>query len=255
MKKFLITTLALLTLPSFAFAQGNANTEEVLYQAEEITDENELFERAINNVHEVEINESDIPRYSLEQESLDEFSINSLNDSSFLHIDEYSTSQILSEKIVDGELEKEIAVTVFADVQEVTPKEQTNDFSIMTSGDKGGSAWDSSRSVLASSRIYYTLVTHNGVPSVRLTRVSGSWSISDSSVRLENRNYTYGQSGANTHRSSGQINISSNSFNTTTPSSWAPAYISPSTNVGVTSRATLRRGTSSTWSLTLTNNY
>lgn len=64
--------------------------------------------------------------------------------------------------------------------------------STRAAGSKGGSIWDSTSSVLASSTIYYDQQPDGSGRKYKLTSVSGGYSIGQSGVSVSNQSVTYG---------------------------------------------------------------
>lgn len=129
------------------------------------------------------------------------------------------------------------------------------------SGNDYKEKWDSNYSVKAYSTIYWTVTDINGNGSIYLTKVTGGWVIDDTSVSLSNRNVLIGQTGTNAYNGEyanqgKSIKLSTNSFNISVNYNWAPVKITDKMyKVGANSNVTLKRGTGSSWTLSLVNNY
>lgn len=122
------------------------------------------------------------------------------------------------------------------------------------SGNNYKEKWDSSLGVKADLTVYYN--TKGTTPEeYLLTKVSGGWTIADTSISLSNREVYYVSEGSfpqpvyNQHSTK---TPTTNSFNYNTGFT---KYVAEDFSlVGATSKVTLKRGTSSTWTLTLPNN-
>lgn len=243
MKK-LFTLLLMLTLllSSVAFQTAHAKTvptatKKIIFQKQEITDLNTLFNRAING-------KSDISTGNLRSsiklsDDKDNIQTNDINKPT---VNQYITAQVLKESQTNTGVEKDIAVTTFVTVNP-----------LVTSSTRSGSKWDSSYAVKAYSTIYYSSkIGSNGMTYYKLTRAKGGWTNGDSSISLSGRKVVMGCSGNEaeqrvTHYPSGMT------WDYYAPSSWV--YVSGVLKppVGATSYVTLKRG-GSTWTLTYTNN-
>jgi hypothetical protein len=233
----------LLALSTFGFTTSAANKEKervlVLYEREEIKDIDKLFERAKNNISDINEKKN---KFSA---SLENNNTKQKDDLTIL-----STTQLLkSVKKNDGTIVNSYSTTVFA----VTP-------SADGSGSKNKNGWDSSYGIEAYSTYYYDYYNKSGGTSPGeyrdLTSVKGGWKIHDSTISLSNRKVTLGASGTSYNGYYVQQITdkypTGNSFSYSAPSSWEPVYMSNG-SVGVTTTVTLKRG-SSTWTLTLRNN-
>ena len=245
MKKYLFYSL-LFSVFSLSFinpvsANEVKKDQEIVFQAEEINDQDELYERAIKGIQEVKLTDRELPKYELKNNNTKE-NVNLL---------QYTTSQLLkSEKKGDTEIQ-EFAVTTFT----VTEEEVTNNDHLTTadSGSKDETKWDESLSVRASITIHYTRTIKNNVNYAKVTSASGSWTINDSSVSLSNRKVIIGTSGWPVNTQSVIKTPTGNSWNYTAPSTWEYVSLDAGHNVGADSTVTLKRGTSSSWTLTLSN--
>jgi hypothetical protein len=169
------------------------------------------------------------------------------NEPEDLEITEYKTAQVLQE----SEDEQSIVVTVFNDV-EISDEGQLAIASITPlSGDKGGNKTDDSASVRSHSRIYFKTKIENNITYATLTKVTGGWTILDSSVSLSNRKVVNGITGWPGVAKSSTLNPSTNTYN----SSFSWPYVATSTtyHLGTNATVTLKRG-SSTWTLYHQNN-
>lgn len=173
-------------------------------------------------------------------------------------IEEYQTEQILTtytneEKDTTTE---EIVVTKFVDItiSEENDSENSSEYSVIKIADKGDDKWDSSQGVKGYSRFYYTKSTASGGDErAKLTKVTGGWTVDDSSIKLSGRTVTFGCSGWPAGNQSTTKKPTGNSFSYTPSSSWKAASIDAEGAIGVTTKVTLKRN-SSTWSLKLNNN-
>lgn len=87
-----------------------------------------------------------------------------------------------------------------------------------------------------------------------LTRVTGGWTILDSTVSLSSRMVRYGSSGWPNGAQTDTKYPTDNFYDYTTPATWAAISLTGSYTFGTNSTVTLKRGTSSTWTLYLLNN-
>ncbi|MED3645609.1 hypothetical protein P4475_02005 [Halalkalibacterium halodurans] len=228
---------------------ATAAKEKVIYEAEEITDINELYERARNGISDEPIKNQNLPNWELTEKET-EIRMNK----HMSEIEEYATNQLLSVKKVGDVEVKEYAATVFADIDLKEHSFEENDSFVSILGSTNRSKWDDSVSVRAYSTIYFTESTYRGMDYVRLDKVTGGWQRSDTSVSLSNRKVVLGCSGTPVGSQTTTRNPTTNSFSYTTPSTWKRVTAVQSI-VGVNTTVTLKRGTSSQWTLKLTNNY
>ncbi len=232
--------LFLLSIPVSAEEKETVKKEKVIYQAKEITNEKELYERALIGIKEVPINNLDLP----EQEMINNQTKEHVN------LSQHVTSQLLSTKSINDSVVQEFAITTF-----VTPEASTNSEPVFsTFASKSEDLWDSSQGVKAYSTIYYTRTTKSGVGYAKVTKATGGWTVSDKSISLSNRVVKIGTSGWPAGTQSITKNPSGNSWSYTTPTSWKYISTEGENAIGATSTVTLKRGTRSTWTLKLNNN-
>lgn len=232
--------LFLLSIPVSAEEKETVKKEKVIYQAKEITNEKELYVRALKGIKEVPINNLDLP----EQEMIN----NQTNE--HVNLSQHVTSQLLSTKNINDTVVQEFAITTF-----VTPETSTNSEPVFsTFGSKSEDLWDSSLGVKAYSTIYYSRTTKSGVGYAKVTKATGGWTVSDKSISLSNRVVKIGTSGWPSGTQSITKNPSSNSWSYTAPTSWKYISTESENSIGATSTVTLKRGTRSTWTLKLNNN-
>ncbi|MBY0085790.1 hypothetical protein [Brevibacillus brevis] len=245
-----IVTALLLTfsLGSVVFA-GNAisSSSKVTYKANEITDLKLLFEKAKER-------KTDLPENTPRKAAL-------LKDGESKDIQVYQTTQrlqVVKDTKTNNNIRESYVTYEFYNV----PKDALKEGTISTLGSKEDEKWDSSYSVKAYSTYYFDrYYDQNGLPYRDLTKVSGGWVIDDSSVAVTNKEVWFGASGGalRTDGTAGGTVIqdsphyfpTSLSFSYSAPSSWRPVADSAS-SIGVTTKATLKRNTS-TWTLQFAN--
>ncbi|TYR81546.1 hypothetical protein FZC66_06830 [Priestia megaterium] len=236
------TMLFLLVIPVSAKEKEVVQKEKVIYQAKEITNQKELYERAVKGIKDVPINDLSLPKQEMKNNQTKEN----------VELSEHVTSQLLNVKTVDDTEIQEIAVTTFVTPESSTILEPTFT-TFATSGSKSEEEWDSSYGVRAYSTIYYSRTTKDGVSYAKVTKASGGWSISDSSISLSSRKVTIGTSGWPAGTQSITKYPTGNSWSYSTPTSWEYISTTSGHSIGATSTVTLKRG-SSTWTLKLNNN-
>lgn len=176
-KKFFLLGLLVLSLvipATFANAETPANTEKhVVYSANEITDENELLERALQSVTE-DIDATTLSTLTVTDENGEEVNAEAHT---------ISTTQKLSEIInEDGTTTESFVTTVFSESSlvpnsdiEITP---------FATGDVSKTTTDRYTAVRMVSRIYYDTQVVKGVTHFRMTRGTGSWQTIDASSNI-----------------------------------------------------------------------
>ena len=141
----------------------------------------------------------------------------------------------------------------------------TNTMRLMSAGSKFESGYDSSGSITATLTIYYDRSTDaRGDPTIKLTSISGEYTISDHSVSVKSQWVAFGCSGCiinnaglvSQSNDGYTLSASASSWSVSTPSTWK--YISTlfqdSTGPIVNAFYTLNlQRTTSTWSYTLKN--
>jgi len=248
-KLLLLVSIVLFSFSVFPIgtsAEKIGNKEKVIQRFTEIKDINKLYERAKNGVSDVnrEVEKNFVAKVVLQ-------STDGLENGT---VQTYSTSQLLKVSEVNGDKIETYATTTFYDISDLyNGNFQTNDSS-------NKSKYDSSISVRAYSTVYYTTSSIDGEDYTDLTKVSGGWTILDSTVSLSNRKVNFGatgwaKSGVGYVQQTSYNNPTSNSFSYSAPSSWAPiSVVSTGRIFGVTTWVTLKRGTNSVWELQLVNN-
>jgi len=165
-----------------------------------------------------------------------------------MDIKQFRTAQLLKVTQNGDKTTKEYAVTTFGVICPMG--------SVVREDDK----WDNSYSVRAYSTIYVLKSTCKGSDCYKLQYAEGGWDIADGSVSVSGRKVILGSSGTNPNNGlfiSQDVTYypSSNTYFYDAPyMDWTYIVRNSYMNVGSTSFATLKRGTSS-WKLTLTNNY
>lgn len=234
----LTVTLAFSFFGESTFAKVSDAPIRVLSEEVEIKDIDELFERAKENVNDLDAN--------VIEDKLDASLTKEGGGASETAVDLISTSQLLkvSEKN-DGTRLEEFAVTAFtADVGQQ-----------MASGSSSRSAslWDESYSVRAYATYYFTRHVKGDYTYHDITRATGGWERADTSVTISQKKVIYGASGQRL-KDSGYVQQSQtmypsgNTFAYNAPSSWEPVITLH--GVGVSTWVTMNRGRS-TWTLKL----
>lgn len=251
MKKYFYSLFLLFTflLVFVNVPAANAQVEdnkEIIYQAQEITDIDELLERALNGVHEVELNNIELPKY---QYKIKSSTLTNSELSEDFNVTNVSTSQLLKvEKIGDVEIE-EFAITTFGLVEE------TDNINSAESGNKGEEKWDSSYSVKAYSTIYYSRKKENNIEYAKITKATGGWKISDSTVSITSRKVSVGTSGFPSLTQAKDYSPTSNEWSYSSDfKDWKYVSLQYTHYVGATSTATLKSRGGSVWTLQLQNN-
>lgn len=225
---------------------------KIIFEKNEIKDIDILYSMAKNNI-------SDISASNM----LNNDMIAAIYDDegNRANLKSYRTAQILKQQIEkDGSITTEVAETSIIDLND--PVNQNAVTWTPGSGNKTNEDWDTSLSVKAYSTIYYKYVTPSsgGKIGVLLTSATGGWTISDASVSISNRSVTLGCNGGVSAYSGGgtvanqtlQYYPSGNTFSYSTNFT---KYVETDafSTVGCNTQCTLKRGTSSTWTLSSQN--
>ncbi|WP_191567440.1 hypothetical protein [Metabacillus idriensis] len=246
----LLSLLMVFNFSSSPMASGNGDSEVVKYK--QVTDLNELYERALNGI-------SDLPEQ--EEKTFDSFTSTDLSEiNSDFETQTNSTSQLLKVKNVNGKLVETYATTVFQVSQDATDRieQEKQDNMIRPFASKSDDKWDSTYGVKAYATITWNNVyDSNQVKHFDLTRVTGGWSYDGAGgYVLSNRSAIVGQVGpgsfGSTSGQSKQVATSSNTYSYTVPASWKPVASTKYTSCGVSTNIKISRGSSS-WTLPFTN--
>lgn len=246
MKKFLVSLCLLAAICIVYSAKIDVSYAKEVSKEKSIE---ESYKDALNGVSDLEVPEASNV-FSLKNQ-ISNFSTNS---SSQPITAEYETAQILDEENVNGVKEQTIMVTKFEDIL-LDDSIQKNAVSTYSTIDQGTSKWDSSYSVQAYSRFYYKTKVVKSTTRGKVTKVTGGWKIADSSVKLSGRKVTAGTSGFPSLTQSKTYSPTSNTFSYDTPTSWDYVSLEVGHTMGVNTQVTLKRGTSSSWTLKLSNNH
>lgn len=268
LKKFLaIVLMVVFSISSFSSVSASSlkpseSDGEIIFEASEIKDLSKLRERAKSGVTDKKgkVFSSTVDN----EEQLAELG----------ETDSYETTQKLKAlKKSDGTIHEYYATTVFYDIYEKETKENEkkdkkenvpflgtvlnfiNTIFVGTkvhAGSQSNSTSGASYSVRSYSTIYWENKTTNGVSYARLTRVTGGWTILDSSVSISNRKVEYGQTPLTNE--SDTKNPTTNTFNYYTPTDWGWENDGSYIAIGATTYVTIKRGTSS-WVQKLQNMY
>jgi hypothetical protein len=226
---------------SFAYAE-KYSVNEVLFEAEEITDINILFKRAQNGITDID------------EDNITNQKVSFLNGTEeFNPVVEYlATTQKIKSVRQDG-----ITIDTF----------KTTSFTLITGAEVSGESklirpmgevsdndWDSAGGIKAYSTFTYNKRTENKLTVYKLVSVSGGWELHDSRYKLSDRKVVYGASGtsfsggANLTQVSSDLFPSGNTFSYNAPTSWQEVAQSGMI-MGVNTYISITRGTSSSWSL------
>lgn len=224
--------------PSFA----EQNDYKVLFEKEEIKDEETLYKRAIQGISDVNSNEKEIKNEAKLQ-----------GKSKSIPINVHQTTELLKRVKKGDEIIETYKVHAFVDIS-------PEDMSIAASGSKPKTDWDPSGGVKASSNWYYTTSTISGTTHIDQTgSASGSWTVYDYGTTLSNKRYVLGQygpskAGCGTCNDTVNGNVSGYSFSKAVPTtSWVPVSASTYTSIGVSMYATVSKGSES-WNFSFYNN-
>lgn len=241
-KALFLSLVVLLSMSLVKPAGASEIKSKLVYENEEISDLNVLYNRAI-------MNESEDKKFKGKGIRGLEVASNTKGNEK-IKVKELETIQLLSVKEEGNSTVEEYAKTTF-----IVEENTNNNLIIMStqSGNKTESTWDSSLGVRAYSTIYYSRTVIGGISRAKLTSVSGGWAISDSQISLSNRKLVMGTSGWPAGHQSVTHNLSSNSWVYNAPSSWDYVSTEAGNSIGATTTVTLKRGTS-TWTLTHNNN-
>lgn len=221
-------------VPGFVSANGEEkiDNKKIIFQQEEITDLNVLYEKA---------------KKEKKDSSPSQAILKGAKGST--EIDTISTSQLLRVTENNGVSEETYSVTYFA--------EPTNaQLEALAENSSTRYKDDDSYSGRISSTFYYTNTTTAGQPAVQLERASATFTILDSSVAMSNKQMWLGASGwtsgGTVSQVTGRYTVTGNYRLVYAPSNWDPIATAPYKNFGVNAQATLSRG-GSTWTLYLQN--
>lgn len=226
------------TINPLAKASEAKEDKQVIFQTDEIVDENELFEKAKKEKKE---NPNKSKEHSMKAV------LKGKNGE--VEIETFSTKQLLKvTKNGDAE-EKYYAETTFAAAS-------SEDFSTLASESDYKSDTDSSISWRAASTTYYTTSISGGKTYVKLNYVKANWTPLVSGVSISNRRYKYANNGElNAVWKSQVSDMKYTTSNTNThypPSTWVAVEKTALWEAGTNMYATLTRNGSS-WSFTMLN--
>ncbi|KNZ68720.1 hypothetical protein Tfer_2715 [Thermincola ferriacetica] len=240
MRKFislLLITLLVFSLVPVSLA-ANSQTSKTIYQAEEITDINELYNRALNG----KTDKITYPKAKLKNK-----------EGKPLNVKVYSTTQLLKiEKLKDGKEKKSYVTTTFAVVDEIelsSEKKSSNSRvknRYFLNDYKYVEKWDPSKGVKAYQTVYWTVTSIGDDDYYDMYKVKGGWTVS-SSYSVQNCKVNIGQNGF--YNGGYTISQALTKYNVliiydyNVPPEWKP--ISKGM-VGANSYGSVRKGTSST---------
>ncbi|WP_025027464.1 hypothetical protein [Caldalkalibacillus mannanilyticus] len=275
MKNHLVMVLlfiALVATPITAFAinenagEGTKERSKVIFSQEEVTDLNELFERAKRGQSDLKMDtilgskRRNIPEQTLQQiSSLNENPKAKLRNSNGVEAEAeaLATTQLL--KTIENE-EGNVVNYYVTDTFFIIEEEQLHEFamnSYISEKDKGYSAWDSTYGIRAHSRIYYDDHSTVWQDYFLMVGVEGSWKSFDRNVTLSPNYVKMGNTGyikGSAKYTSQQIEEwfpDSLSFSYGAPSDWEPTTGGDS--IGATTRVDIS-GYGDNWMIVLVNN-
>lgn len=125
-----------------------------------------------------------------------------------------------------------------------------------TGGNRYDEAYDTTVSIKGYSTIYYNKTTSAGITYYCLTKVSGGYTVVDSSAQVSSQSVVYGMSGLNYSQGA----VQKSGTYTPTSKSWSKStgytdYVCPTPYnlIGATYKITLKRNGGSSWTYSLTN--
>lgn len=218
-----------------ASASPSQDKPKVIFQKDEITDLNKLFDLAKRGISDIEHSKFK-PKATIKDDK-----------GNIAEIDTYSTTQHLKTlKHSDGTQNDYFVTTTFAVIPAAT-------------GSKPFEKWDSSYGIRAYSTIYWSTVNDpNGLLYYRFDKTTGGWERSDSTLLLSNREVMLGQYGWNL--GGGWSNPTKTYYptsNTYTYSpGWQPVFGGGDFDFGMNCTVTIKHGSSgSPWELHMVNTY
>ncbi|MDD2569190.1 MAG: hypothetical protein PHN47_03800 [Clostridia bacterium] len=215
---------------------------QVVYEQNEITDEDQLYERAQNGI-------SDIPLEQLQNPQINFTPVQENKAKSLLpdpKTESNATAQIISKRILDdGTIVDEVVVTQFTDIY--LPKESVIQPCLIYEDP----SWDDTSSVRLTGTLTFYKATHSGVTEFYLlSKVAGRWDIVSDNPTVSNRlivAYCCGQSDLDylLHQEDSYY-PGTNSFSYVT--GFTHYVYKHAGSMGFNAKATLKRGTSS-WTM------
>jgi len=241
--------LLITAIPAFADSLISQKPEKVI-ENPEITDQEVLFERAVNGI-------SDLKNEDLAPKS--KAFISNSEDGILKDVKVYSTTQLLKEeKFKDGRINSEYVTTSFGVIKE-SDLNSSGEFTIQ--GALEDDEWDSTHSVKAYSTIRWTNQNDSqGVKHITMAgqTISGGWSpLIGFSVK--NMTIRIGQTGLSSWggylEQIAPYSISEITFSKNVSTSWKPVFADSSSTVGCSQTCRIYHGTSTSyWTFTFTNN-
>lgn len=261
-KKFSMLAIPFLLILGLTFSTVNAETNnqndnefKTIFKTKEITDPDELLDKAIEGNHiNLNLAEHSDTALKLKQYALIEPD-NKVKNSSELEESKSeemkSVTQLLEIRENEGGDKEELySITSFANVEE----DENGELQIMANSNNRDK-WDDTGSVKATSTSHFSVKNDSsGVHHAKLTSAAGNWSVQQSGVDLSNRSVLYGSVGlssfGNAFGQKSTIYPSGNSWSVTAPSSWVHAETGTSNSIiGTTATVKLSGRTSSTLQL------
>ncbi|MFZ7120991.1 MAG: hypothetical protein ACOWWH_08595 [Eubacteriaceae bacterium] len=227
----LLVLMVMFFMGSISYAASDEEDSwKIIYQKDEVTDLDILFEKAKKEITDKKISLTKV-EFEKDNHSLNEFEF---SDGKLKPVI-FSTTQKLN--------------TVRSNSGVETSSYVTTDFVILSSGGTVYDyTWDGSYGVKAYTTTYWT-GTNTSPQEILIDRVTGGWTISDYQLSVSNKHVRIGNNGwtadGSIYRSNQIMNRypSGMTFNYYTPSSWGPTTANSSYDgVGVNTYCTITRG-------------
>ncbi len=243
-RKYLVLTLSIFMIgslvPVSAEETSGAGDKTLTYSEKQITDVDSLYNMAESGISDVAENSNDVATVTNPETGEEEF------------LETMSTTQLVEVKQARNESEETYVKTTF--IKEPEPESEV----IQTRSSKNEGAYDKTGGVRAYSTVTYTTSSGDGkFTYIKMTKMSGGFSIKDSSIQITSRSVKMNQYGRLSGKQQGVTNTTSrkpinNTFGYSVPN-W-PAVgrgsIGYDTGVGITGN--LKRGTYK-WSVNFYN--
>lgn len=245
MRKYLVLTLSIymvgsLVLPVNAEETSGTVDKTLTYSEKQITDVDSLYNMAESGISDVAETSNDAAAVTDPKTGEEEF------------LETISTTQLVEVKQARNESEETYVKTTF--IKEPKPENEV----LQTRASKNEGAYDKTGGVRAYSTVTYTTSSGDGkFTYIKMTKMSGGFSIKDSSIQITSRSVKMNQYGRLSGKQQGVTNTTSrkpinNTFGYSVPS-W-PAVgrgsIGYDTGIGITGN--LKRGTYK-WSVNFYN--
>lgn len=176
--------VSLLLLPFNAIASKGEDAEAtVIFQHTEITDIETLAHRAFDRVSDIDADQHIQFQHNLHNENCD------------IPVNVYSTSQLLKKELYsDGTIVSSMATTFISFIDNETLLGE----SLRANGTNSKEKWDSSIGVKTYLTVYYKSTENTqGQEGFYINKVTGGWTITDSTLAVTNKKYSYASNGQN----------------------------------------------------------